>query len=192
MSGTRSRTRSHLLEAAMRIFARKPSAAIAEIAAEAGVANGTFYNYFRTREEVLEALSVRLAERLHEDITGDSVGVADAAERTAIGMRRFILQALRDPNWGAALLRVWSSSGRIAAEAADPVLADVRAAKRAGRFSYRSEAAALDLLQGAVLAGIRTVVEGRAGQEHASAIAAHVLRGLGVDDAEAEEIARRP
>ncbi|HYB99846.1 MAG TPA: TetR/AcrR family transcriptional regulator [Candidatus Limnocylindrales bacterium] len=194
LSGTRSRTRAHLLEAATRVFARKSvgEAAISEIAAEAGVANGTFYNYFRTREEVLEAVSVRLAERLHDDITADSVGVTDPAERVAVGARRFILQARRDPQWGAALLRVWSTSGRIAPQAAEPVLADVRAARRAGRFSFRSETAALDVLQGAVIAGIRSVVDGHAGEAHASDVAALILRALGVGAGEAEEIARRP
>jgi len=43
-----------------------------------------------------------------------------------------------------------------------------------------------------VLAGMRTVLEGRAGAEHASAVASLVLRGLGVVPAEADEIARRP
>lgn len=64
--GVRSRTRTLLLDAAVRVFSRKGAgaAAIHDIAAEAGVSNGTFYNYFRTRAEILEAASFRLAERL--------------------------------------------------------------------------------------------------------------------------------
>ncbi len=61
-----------------------------------------------------------------------------------------------------------------------------------GRLRYASEAAALDLVQGTVLAGMRTVLEGRAGSGHASVIAALVLRGLGVAPADADVIARRP
>jgi len=55
-SRVRARTETLLLDAALRLFARQGvgATAIHEIAAEAGVANGTFYNYFRTREEVLE------------------------------------------------------------------------------------------------------------------------------------------
>ena len=73
-----------------------------------------------------------------------------------------------------------------------PVLADLRAGKRRGRFRYGSEASALDLVQGTVLAGMRTVIEGRAGREHAAAVATLVLRGLAIAAAEADEIAGRP
>lgn len=190
----RDRTRRLLLDAALRVFARKGAgaAAIHEVAAEAGVSNGTFYNYFRTREELLAAASLSLAERLFADITASAVGVADPAERVAIGMRRFILKALDDPTWGAALLRVWASSAVLVDYTATPLGDDLRLGKRRRRLRFRSEAAAVDLVQGAVLAGMRTVLEGRAGAEHAGAIAAMVLRGLGVDADEADAIARKP
>jgi len=193
-SRVRERTRTLLLEAALRLFARKGigATAIHEIAAEAGVANGTFYNYFRTREEIVEAASVRLAERLQAEITASSTDVTDPAERVAIGGRRFVLQAIRDRTWAAALMRVWTSSAALPARSAAPVLADLRAGRRRRRFDYRSEAAALDLLVGAVLAGMRTVLERRAGEQHAADVAALVLRGLGVPAAEADAIARRP
>jgi len=192
--GIRSRTRVALLEAATRLFARKGvgDTAIHEIAAEAGVANGTFYNYFRTREDIADAVGVRLAEVLESRISASYREVADAAERVAIGCRVFILQALEDPDWAAAILRVWSRSSALAERVAEPVLADLRAGRLGGRFRYGSEAAALDLVQGTVLAGMRTVVEARGGAEHAAAAACLVLRGLSVPVAEAEEIVRRP
>ena len=187
----RDRTRRLLLDAALRVFARKGAgaAAIHEVAAEAGVSNGTFYNYFRTREELLAAASVSLVERLFVDTTAASVGVTDPAERVAIGVRRFILKALEDPTWGAALLRVWASSAILVDYAKTPLAGDLRRGKRSGRLRYRSEGAAIDLVQGAVLAGMRTVLERRAGVEHAGAVAALVLRGLGVDPDEADAIA---
>ena len=43
-----------------------------------------------------------------------------------------------------------------------------------------------------MLAAIRRVLEGRAREGHASALAALVLRGLGVPAAEAEAVARLP
>jgi AcrR family transcriptional regulator len=192
--GIRARTRTLLLEAATRVFARKGvgETAIHEITAEAGVANGTFYNYFRTREEIAEAVGASLAERLEEQITASYRNVADPAERVAIGSRTFVLQALRDPDWAAAILRVTGRSTELATRIARPVIADLRAGRRRRRFHHASELAALDLVQGAVLAGMRTVVEGRAGEEHAAAVAALVIHGLGVPFDEAEEIARRP
>jgi len=192
--GVRARTRALILDAAVRVFARKGAgaAAIHEIAAEAGVANGTFYNYFRTREDLLEATSVRLADRLHAEVAASHAGIDDPAERIAIGCRRFVLQARLDAVWGAALLRVWHSTQTPSTRGAAPLLADLRAGRRRGRLRYPGEAAALDLVQGTVLAGMRTVLEGRAGEEHASAVAVLVLRGLGLAAAEADAVASRP
>lgn len=192
--GKRARTRTQLLDAASRVFARKGAgaAAIHEITAEAGVANGTFYNYFRTREELVEAASLYLAGRFSDEISSSSTHVTDGAERTAIGARRFVLQAMRDPTWGAAILRVWGTTSVVNDHAAAPVLADLRTGRRQRRFTYTSERAAVDLVMGAVLAAMRTVLEGRAGADHASAVAGLVLRGLGVGAAEADAIARRP
>jgi AcrR family transcriptional regulator len=190
----RLRTKALLLDAALRLFAQKGvgATAIHEIAAEAGVANGTFYNYFRTREDVLEAASLRLAERLHGEITTASTSVTDAAERMAIGVRRFVLQAVRDPVWAAALLRVSTSSPQARAHTAGPVLHDLRLGRRRGRFTYRDETAALDLVTGTVLAGMRSVLEGRAGEGHAALVAGMILRGLGVPADEADALVKRP
>ena len=190
----RERTRALLLDAAVRVFARKGAgaAAIHEITAEAGLANGTFYNYFRSREELLAAASLRLAHHFDVRIATSREPVADPAERVAIGCRRFVLQALHDPAWGGALLRVWASSRVLSAGATAGLLVDLRAGRRRGRFVLPSEHAAVDLVQGTVLAGMRTVLEGRAAAEHAASVAFLVLRGLGLDAGEAEEIVRRP
>jgi AcrR family transcriptional regulator len=191
---TRERTRALLVDAALRVFARKGAgaAAIHEIAAEAGLANGTFYNYFRTREDLIEAASVQLAKRFFDEITASSIAVSDPAERIAIGARRFVLQAMREPTWGAALLRVWASTSVLNERTAEPVVADLRAGRRRRRFTFSSESAAADLVRGTVLSGMRTVLEGRAGEEHAAAVAALILRGLGLDGDDADEIVKRP
>jgi AcrR family transcriptional regulator len=192
--GVRARTRALLLDAAVRVFARKGAgaAAIHEIAAEAGVANGTFYNYFRTREELLEAASGALSERFDAAIQASFAGVDDPAVRVGIGCRRFVLHAMEDPVWGAAILRLWASSSVVQARTATGLLGDLRAGRRRNRFRFPSEQAAVDLAQGAVLSGMRTVLEGRRGERHASEVASLVLRGLGVAPAEADEIAGRP
>jgi AcrR family transcriptional regulator len=189
----RERTRDLLLDAAVRVFARKGAgaAAIHEIAAEAGVANGTFYNYFRTREALLEATSLRLARGLHEAIAVSRAAVDDPAERLAIGCRRFVLQAERDPVWAAALLRVWHSTPTPSLTAADPLRADLRAGRRRGRFRYADETVALDLVQGTVLAAMRRVLDGRPAEAHAIAVAAALLRAFEMAPVEADAIASR-
>lgn len=57
--------REQILEAALQVFAEKgfQVARMQEVANAAGVSNGTVYNYFRSKDEVLLALLAQLAER---------------------------------------------------------------------------------------------------------------------------------
>jgi TetR/AcrR family transcriptional regulator, fatty acid metabolism regulator protein len=50
--------RRELLDAAVRVFARKGfrAARVADVAEEAGVAHGLLYHYFRSKDDVLEAI----------------------------------------------------------------------------------------------------------------------------------------
>jgi AcrR family transcriptional regulator len=62
------RTRAALLEAAARVFSETPFAEtrIADIAARAGVANGTFYTYFDSKEEIFREVAAAV---LHAMLT---------------------------------------------------------------------------------------------------------------------------
>lgn len=189
----RARTRDSLVSAALEIFARKGEAAsINEIAAEAGVSNGTFYNHFTTREDLLDAVGTRLLEVLADQIALSYAVVKDPAERIAIANRRILLQALAHPNWGWVIVRMAGSARSLSSRIEAYALADLRAGARQGRFHVRPDRAALDLVIGTVLAGMRSILEGKAGAGHASAIAALMLRGLGVPAEEADDLTSRP
>ena len=62
------RTRATLVDAAARVFAETPFAdtRIADIAARAGVANGTFYTYFDSKEEIFREVAAGV---LHDMLT---------------------------------------------------------------------------------------------------------------------------
>ena len=65
----RRQREAQILDAATRVFASKGyrAATTREIAAEAGVSEGTIYNYFDSKYDLLIAMSKRLAlESLHQ------------------------------------------------------------------------------------------------------------------------------
>jgi AcrR family transcriptional regulator len=68
--GKRERTRQTIVMAAMRVIAQQGLAgtSIDHLMNEAGMARGTFYNYFQTREDVLEAVVAYLRLHLHERV----------------------------------------------------------------------------------------------------------------------------
>jgi AcrR family transcriptional regulator len=69
-------TRAALVDAATTVFVRDGFAptTIVAITEEAGVSNGTFYNYFRTKEEILRAV----IERIHASFYAGTPSALDA------------------------------------------------------------------------------------------------------------------
>jgi AcrR family transcriptional regulator len=91
-----ARTREALIEAARLVFERDgfTGARIADIAAAAGVATGSFYTYFRRKEDAFAAVIGQLEEemlhpRLHEAADRDDpVAVIEAANRAYLSAYR--------------------------------------------------------------------------------------------------------
>src|SRR5262245_8082694 len=112
----RVRTRQMLMRAALSVLAARGAAdtTAQEVAAAAGVANGTFYNYFASREALFEALSAWLADSLCRHIAASYAHIADGAERMAIGNRRYVLFAHDSPDWTRLMLGLMDAGAPLA------------------------------------------------------------------------------
>jgi TetR/AcrR family fatty acid metabolism transcriptional regulator len=80
--------RERILHSAERVFALKGyyGAKVSDIAEDAGVADGTIYLYFKSKDDLLISLFEAQMERVHAALAGATEGVADASEK----LRRFI------------------------------------------------------------------------------------------------------
>lgn len=190
----RERTRRGLVDAALRLIARKEVGEIAllEVAAEAEVSNGTIYNYFRTRDEVLEAVGITLAAEFSDAISAISANVKSGAQRLSIGVRMFIRRAADDHQWANALLRIIHFDQAIRSRLATHVLDDLREGLREGAFTFEDEGIAMDIVVSCTTGAMRSVVEGRAVTGHDVQVAEMVLKALGVTPARARKIAGLP
>lgn len=81
-SETRAAYREAILDAATRVFGRLGfhAAKMADIAAEAGVAAGTVYNYFKNKDEVFRSMLERGQDIVYERIIAHQ-GISDPLER---------------------------------------------------------------------------------------------------------------
>ncbi|QRY82438.1 TetR/AcrR family transcriptional regulator [Pseudomonas sp. PDNC002] len=190
----RARTRQGLLDAALRVFARQDVAATAlqDLAAEADVSTGTIYNYFRTRDELAEAVGIALASEFSEAISVLSEGVRSGATRLAIGVRMFVLRAQTDPQWASALLRVIHFDQAVHSRLADHVRNDLRDGLAEGVLNYADEGLALDLVVACATGAIRATLEGRAPAGQDVLLTEMVLRALGATPAKARKITALP
>lgn len=190
----KARTRQQLLDAAMRVYARAGAGGLAlnALAEEAGVSNGTVYNYFRTREEVLEAVGLELAVQLSEQVLVFSEGVSSGAERLCIGVRTFMNKALDDPEWARALITVVRYAEGMRSALANYLRADLQAGRQQGDFDYTNEEMAMALVVSATTGAMNFVIEDF-DVEHPDRIAAEmILQSLGVPAEKAKLIASLP
>ncbi|MGH8349347.1 MAG: TetR/AcrR family transcriptional regulator [Pseudomonas sp.] len=190
----RERTRRGLMDAALRLVARKEAGEITllEVAAEAEVSNGTIYNYFRTRDEVFEAVGIAMAAEFSDAISVLNADVQCGAQRLSIGVRMFVCRAAADHQWANALLRIIHFDQAMRSRLAAHVLGDLRDGLCAGTLAYEDEGVALDLVLSCTTGAMRSVVEGRAVVAHDVRVAEMILQALGVTPAKARKIAAKP
>jgi AcrR family transcriptional regulator len=190
----KARTRAKLLAAARGLFAAKGAEAttIAEIADEADIGVGSFYNHFRTKEEVLAAL---LEEALTEQLRLLQLRqqqVEDPAERVAIAHRHLVGAAREDPDWGWLLVRLEMSHHVSESVLREAALRDLQEGRAAGRFVVGEPGVALLASGGALIGVIQAVLRGEVGEGAEVAHAEGILRSFGVPIDEAAKIASRP
>jgi AcrR family transcriptional regulator len=190
----KARTRAGLLAAARELFGANgvQRTTIAEIAGHADIAIGSFYNYFATKEELLEALLEDELTRQLRLLQERQAKVEDPAEKISIAHRHLVRVASDDAPWAWLLVRLeapyriaWSVLGRAAQS-------DLREGIAAGRFELADERLALNASAGALFAVIHAQLVGELGEDADCAHAELVLRSLGLDRADAAEVARRP
>jgi len=188
----RERTRQRLIDAGRSLIAEKGVAGlrIQEITASADVALGSFYNYFPTKEDLVEAV---VSESL--DMLGAETVVNDGSEDPAVtagnAVRRVVRLAFDQPDFARLLLNL-SHADSLFAQAFHPYARSVvERGIASGRFDSPDIDVSVNLVVGSSLALIRAILDGvhTDGAEHSHAELS--LRALGVPAAEAREISRR-
>lgn len=190
----KARTRAALLQAARRLFGEHgfDGTTVAEIAEDADIAIGSFYNYFRTKEDLLAALlHESLAEQLRQ-IEARRANITDPAEAISVAHRHLVRLAREQPEWAWLLVRM-DVPYRVTDDVlARPAMRDLRAGIAAGRFRVADPRLALRASGGALIAVMHALLLGELGRHADSEHAEGVLRSFGLDPREAAEIARRP
>jgi AcrR family transcriptional regulator len=190
----KARTRGKLVGAARHLFAAQgfETTTIGEIAEEADIAVGSFYNYFRTKEDVLAALlEDALSEQLRLLVLRQKQ-VDDPAERVSIAHRHLLAAVHDDPDWGWLLVRLEVPHRITDSVLGKTAMRDLRDGIKAGRFAVRDPAVALRASGGALIGVMHSILRDELPADAAVAHAEGVLRSFGVSADEAERIARRP
>lgn len=184
----RDRTRARLLDAAMAIIARGgvEAASVDAVVAAAGVARGTFYNYFPTTSALVHALLGRLTEDALGELA-ERGPLGDPAAWLAAAWSVYLARAAGDPLWAWTVMRLEPA---LASQPAisDRFQASFRAGVASGRFRPGSPMAAESLVFGAMRTVMRDVLTRDAPPGHGWSVLELVLVGLGLTPEDAARI----
>lgn len=189
----RTRTRATLLAVARQLFGREGgrSTRIEEVCERAGVARGTFYNYFPSIDALQEALFEDLSRDFDDAVHVVFAELRSATERTAAAVRYYIGRAAYDPAWGWGMVNTGMGTGLLTNEIAERVEATIQEGIDTGEFSIGSAVAGRDLVLGTGLAATITLLKGRAPEAYGALTAVRLLMALGVDQRTAQAVVLR-
>jgi AcrR family transcriptional regulator len=191
----RKRTRVELVAAAFRVFADMGLEApvIDDFIVASGLSRGTFYNYFKTREEILKAVADQLAREINDRITPVLKPLTDPAERVCASFLCFIGIAAADQTRGWILVRMIPVvGGPLNEHMRRHARSEIKKGVKRGRFQVDSIHAALDLALGTAAMVIRSILTKHAPANYSRTAVAMVMQSLGIDAVEARRIAAMP
>lgn len=187
----RERTRMHLVETALGVFAAKgpDNPVIDDFIAAANVARGTFYNYFRTTGDLLLAVATDLSTAVLSMVDPVVLRFDDPAERIGCGTRLVMRVAQRYPAYGAFVARVGLQRGARGKLIDTYLMRDLEAGYASGRFRTGNVAVARDVILGSIVYGIGSMQTGVVTPDHPELTVRMFLEGLGLTAPEAARIA---
>ena len=188
-------TRQALLDATRSLLLSRSMDALSvdEIAMQADVGKGTFYNYFADKDALARELASHVRARVEDEIRQVNEGVEDPAARIARAfccVLRFFLNA---PGEATAMMRLFPRATDPAAPMNSGVRSDVVAGLARGRIVAPSEDVAIACIVGVSMAGANRAsdLSPPRARTFARELGTILLHGLGLARADAARIMRQ-
>lgn len=191
----KARTRAALVGAAQALLAEgKLNVPILEITQAADVGMGSFYNHFRSREELFHAAVEEALDRHGALLDVLCENIEDPAQVFAQSFRLTGRMHRLNPTLSKVLLNDGLNLMRSAKGLAPRARRDIEAAARAGRFEVRDPELAMTVVAGATLALGRLLHDDpkRDDAEATDQVAEDLLRMFGLPPDDAHRICRAP
>lgn len=190
----RARTRGKLVQAAGELMAEGgvEAVTISSITERADLGAGTFYNYFSSRDEVIDAVVASAVETLGQRLDALTLGMPDAAEIYSFSLRHLLGTAVTDPIWGWLMVRLGIAHSQLLATLGPRARRDLMIGVESGRFHIPDIDVATAITFGATLSAMHAYLKGGQRSDPSAVLAEYLLRLVGVAADEAMEITKRP
>lgn len=190
----RKRTRMRLMESALLICAQKgpEGPVIDDVIQHAGVSRGSFYNYFKTYEELLEAVAVQVGEDLVRIVDPAVRRYDEPVLRLALALRLLLNLMQRAPVLAAFVARLrWPEENKLP-EGIRSVTRDILEGMRTGVLAVESSRVALDVFLGTFFGAAHTLVRQQVSDSYSEEISECILNALSAEGVRAVEAMATP
>ena len=191
---SRSKTRDVLLKAARELVFERghEKISIKNITNRAGVATGTFYNYFVTKQDVFEAVIEDYRRQFAEEIEETRSRLKDPAMVVATTLKYYFFQSQYNEQW-RTFLSFSGLPGRVDLRQRDSdCLKDIQRGVKAGRFKVEDSYFAQSLIAGMVEYVNLEIVHERLAPKATDNAIRYILRMLGLPDVVAKALTQSP
>ncbi|MFN4229477.1 TetR/AcrR family transcriptional regulator [Parvibaculum sp.] len=187
----RERTRSALLDATVSVVAAKgmEAAKILDITEAAGLANGTFYNYFDDKESILREAAYGIALAVGRQLDEEMSSIGDAGRRVVTATTRFIEIVVREPDWAHVLLGSAEVMPEMRKDIYRYLRSDIELGVEQGKFDVEVTGFLLDQVASLIGVSIRTQISTGPNAALTRQTCESILRLLGMSPAKARKLA---
>ena len=187
----RERTREQLVSVGLTLLAEKGDAmTVSDVVSLAKVSNGTFYNYFSDRDELLRALAERSIIDFRDQAVNETAST-DPALRIAITAAHLLDRARMDPAWGRTVLRLTNVPRSVRDDLRREFRDELTAGFEQGRFTAPPDAITQDLILGLLALSIRRCAYDELPGDYLQNVVGRALLTLGLAPGDAENISEQ-
>lgn len=190
----RDRTREALLIALQQLLldADAGGLSVPQVVERAGVSQGTFYNYFDSLADAVDAVGVLLLLE-HSRVLVDAVaGATDSAETISRSARQTLMLFAHRPDIGRLMFDSGLPVDRFLGGLRAHLRGDLQAAVACGAISVTDLPVTESLYAGTILGACLDIHRGRLDEAAVPAITAQLLRIIGVSARRVERLASAP
>lgn len=190
----REATRERLMAAAKSVMAetRVEAVTIDDIIRKAEVGKGSFYNHFKTKEDLFYATLDEIIARITSEIAAVIQHLNDPADVLAVGIRMHIKHATADPEIGRFIVNAPASVDMFK-RYADPVVhRTIETGLKSGRFHIQNRRLFFIMLTSSVNATVLGLLEQQFEGSVTKELAASILVLAGLDADDARDVASKP
>ncbi len=190
----RAHARQRILDVAEQLMTTRGVDAVTldDIANAADIARRSFYHHFESKYDVLVPIARARTKALNQRIDRLVATIDDPAEVMAIAMRHCLRALTADPLCRWFVLKSGLPHQRLDEGLGESGMRDARRGIEAGRFHIKNPEVVRVLMSGAFIAALSAHVEKRLDERDLDDAVEHLLRLLGVSNAEARDVAHRP